>query len=123
MRWAGPRDLIGPNTLIIGISHDSPEVTPPEKCRYDACITVDESVQPDGQIGIRELGAGKYAIHRFEGPTNEIGNAYKILFGEWFPYSGYQPADSPCLEIYLSDPKSHPKGHIVTDICVPVIPL
>ena len=37
----GKDGLLGPGTRFIGICYDDPEVTPPEKVRYDACVTVD----------------------------------------------------------------------------------
>ena len=33
MMWAGMRGLLGPGMKMIGIVHDDPEVTPPEKVR------------------------------------------------------------------------------------------
>ncbi len=30
------------DSLFIGVPLDNPKVTPPEKLRYDACVTVDE---------------------------------------------------------------------------------
>ena len=60
--WAGPRGLLGPQTTVIGISHDDPEVTPPEKIRYDACITVDENFEPEGEVGVQEIKGGDYAV-------------------------------------------------------------
>ena len=38
--WAGARGLFGPGPRFIGVSYDDPQITPPEKLRYDAAITV-----------------------------------------------------------------------------------
>jgi AraC family transcriptional regulator len=43
--------------------------------------------------------------------------------GHWLPQSGYQCDDKPCYELYLNDPKQHPEGRCIVDICVPVRPL
>ena len=45
------------------------------------------------------------------------------MYGKWMPESGYQPADSPCYEIYLNDPEKDPEGKFVFDMCVPVVPV
>src|SRR5262249_39313322 len=38
MQWAWPKGLVGPGTVVLGICHDDPDVTPPDKIRYDCCI-------------------------------------------------------------------------------------
>ena len=43
---------MNPRRRMYGISQDSPDLTPPEKCRYDACVEVDTTFEPqvDGHI-------------------------------------------------------------------------
>lgn len=122
-RWAGARGLINQHTKFIGISHDDPEVTPTDKCRYDACVSVPKDTKAEGEIAVTTIASGRYAVSRFEGQTSEIKQAYDFLYGKWMPESGLQPADSPCLEIYLNDPKTDPKGRHIFEICIPVKPL
>lgn len=120
-RWAGARKLIGPSTRFIGISYDDPGVTPEDKCRYDACLSVPEGVKPEGDVGIAELAGGNYAVLRFQGKADDIKAAYDFIYGKWMPQNGYQPADSLCYEIYHKEPDA--EGNFLFDICVPVIPL
>ncbi len=47
--WAGSRGLAGRGARILGIVHDDPEVTSPDKIRYDACIVVDGSFRTRGR--------------------------------------------------------------------------
>ncbi|HPJ71363.1 MAG TPA: GyrI-like domain-containing protein, partial [bacterium] len=61
--WAGRNRIFGPTTQCIGVSYDDPEVTPPEKIRYDACITVGPDVVPDVPgIEIKTIPGGEYAV-------------------------------------------------------------
>jgi AraC family transcriptional regulator len=122
-RWAGPRRLINQHSSFIGISLDDPDITPVEKCRYYACITISQEIETQGEIHKMELPAGEYAVYHFEGKDTEIKTAYKNLFGSWLPQSGFQPADSPCYEIYLNEPDKDPERKFVFDICLPVKPL
>lgn len=122
-RWAGPRGLLGPNTKVIGASYDNPEVTAMDKCRYDACITIGPDVRPEGPVSVKDFPAGKYAVYRWRGRPKDVGPVFRSLMGEWFPQSGYQPGDAPCLEFYHNDPDSDPKGEATVDICIPVKPL
>ena len=123
MTWAAPRGLLGGPSRIIGVSHDNPDVTPADRCRFDACLEVPDDVTGEGEIGIQTIGAGAHAVGRFSGPIAEINAAYHHMFGGWMPGSGYQPADAPCYEIYYSNPDDDPKGSYDSDICVPVKPL
>lgn len=123
MQWAGPRNLMGPGTRVVGISHDNPDITPGDKCRYDACITVDEGVEARGPVSVKDLPGGTCAVYRFRGKAEEIADAYRSLFGDWLPSSGYQPGDAPCMEFCLNDPHQDPEGKFTMDICIPVKPL
>ncbi|MCP4748024.1 MAG: hypothetical protein GY874_18090, partial [Desulfobacteraceae bacterium] len=49
---------------ITSVGWDNPEVTPPEKCRYDACITVPEQTKVDGEVGLQKIPSGSYAVYR-----------------------------------------------------------
>jgi AraC family transcriptional regulator len=62
-------------------------------------------------------------VAHVEVADDEFQGAYDAIYGGWLPESGYQPDDRPCFEIYLNDPKQHPEGKHITDICVPVKPL
>ncbi len=123
-KWAGPRGLLRfPQTKLLSIYHDTPGITDPDKLRLDVCISVPEDTQVEGEIGKTVIPAGRYAMARFEISPDRYGDAWNAVFGGWLPESGYQPADGPCFELYLNDPKQHPEGKHIFDICVPVMPL
>jgi AraC family transcriptional regulator len=122
-RWAGPRGLLGPGHLLFSISHDDPTVTPQEKLRYDACISVDPGTAIDAQVGVVDLPARRVAIARYSGPGKGILGAYQAVYGEWLPESGFVPADTPPIEVYLTEEGNRPENdHFVMDICLPVVP-
>jgi AraC family transcriptional regulator len=117
---AGPRGLFGPGTILFGISHDDPAVTPPERLRADACITVPASVVPEGDVGVREIAGGPHAVIVHRGAFERLDETYARLFGEWLPASGREPRSSPCLEIYRSDPRTTPVEDRLTEIRLPL---
>jgi AraC family transcriptional regulator len=122
--WAGSRGLIRPNqTQFLSIYHDDPEITEEEKLRTDVCITIEEDTQVEGEIGKMTLPGGKYAVGHFELLPPEYPEAWGSIMGGWLPESGYQCDDRPCFELYLNDPKQHPEGKCIVDICIPVKPL
>jgi len=122
--WAGPRGLIKPpQTQFLCVYYDDPEVTPDEKLRVDVCMTVPAKTEVDGEIGKATLEGGPYAVGHFELLPPEYEEAWTAIMGHWLPQSGYQCDDKPCYELYLNDPKQHPEGRCIVDICVPVKPL
>jgi len=119
--WAGPRDLIGAETEIIGASYDDPDVTPADKLRYDACLTVPPGTKGEGEIFVREFPGGMYASMLHEGPYHELGATYAKLFGGWLPLSGYAAADPPCMEYYLNQPDTTEPEDLLTQVCIPLL--
>jgi AraC family transcriptional regulator len=118
--WAGPRGLLGPKTQFLGLSHDDPQITPPEKLRYDAAITVDRPVEPAGEIGVTELAGGEYATLLHKGPYETLSRSYQALFGAWLPTSGREVRNAPGFELYLNAPDKTAPEELLTLIHVPL---
>ncbi|MCB2156725.1 AraC family transcriptional regulator [bacterium] len=120
-QWAGPRGLLQfPKTQMLATYHDDPNITEEDKLRLSVCVTVPPETVVDGEIGKMTIAGGKYAVARFELLPPEFEDAWTGLMGGWFPQSGYQPGDGLCYELYHNDPKQHPEGRCVVDLCVPV---
>ncbi|RJP77287.1 MAG: AraC family transcriptional regulator [Candidatus Zixiibacteriota bacterium] len=121
MAWAGPRGLIRfPQTQLLTIYHDDPNLTDERKLRLSACMTVPSDTEGEGEVGVLDLPAGRYAQARFEIRADQYGEAWDALYGGWLPTSGYVPDDRPCFELYHNDPTTHPQGKHIITICVPV---
>lgn len=124
MAWAGPRDLLRfPETQMLSVYHDDPNVTDETKLRTSACITVPKDTPVDGEIGYMTIPAGKYAAARFELAVDQYEDAWDSVCGVWLPESGYQPDDGPTYELYLNDPKEHSENKCIVEIVIPVKPL
>lgn len=105
-----------------GIGHDDPSVTPPEHCRYDACVEVPEDFVPSGRVNVADLPGGRYAVTKFQGNPETIGDAWMELFRDWLPSSGMRCDARPCFEYYRPTGKPDPEGDSFTcDICIPVV--
>ncbi len=120
LTWAGARGLLGPGVRFIGICHDDPEVTPPERLRYDACVTVGDIAGVEDDVGRQVIGGGLYAMATHVGPYDRLGEIYARLCGEWVPRSGYELRSAPCLEEYLNSPESTAPEDLITDIYIPL---
>jgi AraC family transcriptional regulator len=116
----GKEGLLGGDTQFIGICHDDPEVTPPAKIRYDACVSVPEDFLAEGDIGIQIIAGGLYAVATHFGPYQKLGESYTRLLGQWLPRSGHTLRYVPCFEVYLNDPQSTEPEDLLTDIYAPL---
>ncbi len=116
----GKDGLLGPGTQFIGICYDDPEVTPPEKVRYDACVTVDADFVAADDIGVQTIGGGEYAVTTHIGPYELLGQTYAKLLGQWLPRSGHELRSEPSLEFYLNAPESTNPEDLITDIYAPL---
>jgi AraC family transcriptional regulator len=118
--WAGPRGLFGPQTVLFGLCHDDPSVTPPERIRYDACIVVGANMQAEGDVGIQTIPAGEYAATIHRGPYSGLAQTYARLCGEWIPQQGRELRSAPSIENYHNNPNDTPPEELVTEVCVPL---
>lgn len=123
-RWAAPRGLLNdPDAKLICVYHDDPGLTDGSKLRTSICLTVPEGTPGGGDIGTMTIEGGKYAVGHFEINADQFGAAWDMMCGGWMSESGYQPDDRLSYEVSLNDPRDHPDGKHVVEICVPVRPL
>lgn len=120
MGWAGPRGLLGPNMKCLGLSHDDPEVTPPDRLRYDACLVVGPGVEAAGDVGVQTIAGGDYAMTVHHGPYENLAQTYAALCGQWLPQQGRELRSAPCIEIYLNNPQTTTPEQLRTEVYVPL---
>lgn len=118
--WAGMRGYLQPGIDFIGLCHDDPEVTPPENIRYDACISIDCEIKPEGKIGTQLIAGGLHAVTTHYGSYNTLNETYASLCGRWAPANGYELRSLPSREVYLNSPNETPEDELITDIYVPI---
>ena len=119
--WGAARGLLGPETRFFAIYHDDPAGVPADRLRADAGFTVGSEAAGGGEVGIVEVPAApRAAVLRFRGPYAALERTYEWLYGEWLPGSGEEPADRPCLEEYVNDPRATPPPELLTDIVLPL---
>jgi AraC family transcriptional regulator len=119
-QFAGPRGLLGPDARMIGISHDDPHVTNESRFRYDACVTLDREVKPEGEVGHKTLAGGRYAVFVHAGAYDGFQQTYDHIFAAWLPGSGEKLRDEPCFELYLNSPDQVQPEALRTEIWLPL---
>jgi AraC family transcriptional regulator len=79
--WGRVRDCLaklGQSTdgLPLGIAHDAPEITPPDRLRFDAAWTIDRPLPLGSGLGQQTIGDGTFAFTTYVGPFSLLGLAY-----------------------------------------------
>jgi AraC family transcriptional regulator len=121
MGYAFRKGLFRPGALVIGICHDDPDVTPPEKIRCDCALTVGDDVSADGEYGIQTIEGGVCAVATHRGPYEKLQDSYRWLYGTWLPSSGREPRHAPVYEVYRNNPQETKPDDLVTDIYIPLV--
>ena len=107
------------DSLFIGVPMDDPKDTPPEKLRYDACVTVDEKYVPTKPVRVRTIAGGDYVVVR-NCPFGAIANGYEKLFRSWLPNSGRKARKAPSFLVAANCSEGTPPAFGFTDIYVPL---
>ncbi|MFN0299447.1 MAG: GyrI-like domain-containing protein [Burkholderiales bacterium] len=118
--WAAGRKLIGAQARSFGIYYDDPSAIPTRALRSDACLSVSDDIEADGEYRITHTPGGRCAVLIHVGPYAELETRYRWLYGVWLPQSGFDPADQPCFEEYLNDAHLLPPSQWRTAICLPL---
>ena len=120
--WMMTHNLMG--QVRYGISHDDPEISAPEKCRYDAAVEIAPGSTAPPPALTTTLAGGKFACARYKGNGSDIGQYWKAMLRDWLPASGMQLDGRPFFEYYPLDASYDPQtGVFECDICIPVVSL
>ncbi len=119
--WAGPKGLLNDTTAYFGLAFDCPEKTPADQLRYDACISIDTNTTADTNIAVKTIEAGDYATMTHKGSYRTLNDTYTTLFTKGLADTGreFNP-NHPCVEVYLTNPKTTPENENITEIQVPL---
>ncbi|TAI47477.1 AraC family transcriptional regulator [Flagellimonas allohymeniacidonis] len=120
MGWAGPRGLLNfPKTKMVAIYYDSPRITDENKMESSACVTIEEDVEVNGEVGKVTIPKGKFAVGSFKLKYDEFEKAWNSM-SLWVPEHGFELRDGHYHEIYHNDGTQDPEGLFIVDICIPI---
>ncbi|MEO1012919.1 MAG: AraC family transcriptional regulator [Bacteroidota bacterium] len=119
-RFAAHQNLMDEKTKMLGISYDNPEITENEKYEYNACITIQKEIKPEGEIGIKEMKGGKYAVFTHRGNYENFSLIYSLIFKEWLLKSEHELRDTEIFDRYVNTPFDTEPNELVTEIHLPL---
>ncbi|CAH1216594.1 GyrI-like domain-containing protein [Paenibacillus sp. JJ-223] len=115
--WAHDQHLLSEASVLFGIPQDDPATTPPEACRYDACIVISDDFVFSGNDPVKEgeLAGGDYLVYRIAHTAEAVMHAWTSIPGLVRDH-GHAIADGPVMERY--------KGELLLrhqcELCIPV---
>lgn len=113
------KHLFGFNQENLGVAYNDPGITESDKCQYDCCVTINKDIKPEGEIGIKNIEGGQYAVFKYKGSFDNIGSIYDAIFKTWLPESNYELRDAPCFEKYIKFSNTNPDKN-KTEVFIPV---
>ncbi|MEM7119075.1 MAG: GyrI-like domain-containing protein [Chloroflexota bacterium] len=119
--WAKATGVYDGDNLLLAIGHDDPNITPPEKLRYDACLSVKRPFSPQGEIGYQIIPAAAYGTATYIGPYGPtMFEAIATIFNQLAQLKRYQIVGLPLIEIYRTTQINPDYELNQTDIYIPV---
>jgi AraC family transcriptional regulator len=120
--WAQAHDLPGTPHRLFGYNNPNPSPGSPNY-GYDVWLTVDESLQADGEARIIEFPGGLYAVTRIEvkSPGDDIPATWQRLV-RWMETSKYRHGRHQWLEEHIG-PLDEMGGEqpFVLDLYLPIV--
>jgi len=113
-------NLYTPGIEYINISYDDPKVTETDKLRTDVCLIIHKPAVPKGDIGVRDVAGGKFAVFTYVGSYSNLFSVFNTIYGTWLPQSGYQLRMEQGYEKYMNHPDETPEDELITEIYVPI---
>jgi AraC family transcriptional regulator len=104
----------------LGVYYNDPKITSAEHLSCDICLVVAKPAVANGDVGLKTIQGGKYAVFTYMGEYINLGLAYDKIYREWFPESTYQMANRPCFEKYVSDPTRVTPDKLKTEIYIAI---
>jgi AraC family transcriptional regulator len=113
--------LSKPDTILVGIYHDDPSVTPEEKLRSDAGITIPSQTKLPSGLTELVIPAGRYAHTVHTGPYTGLGEVWDQLRTEWVPRNGETLGNGLSYELYRNTPMNAKPNELVTDVYLSLV--
>jgi len=119
--WAKQQGLFK-QAQFFGMSLDDPMVTPQEKYRYEACMTIPDDIQIEvhQEISTMRLPACQYTTTQVSGDISRVATATSYLFNDWLINHYFEPEHQYALEVFLDKENICNWNHFDLELCIPI---
>ncbi|NMH85903.1 AraC family transcriptional regulator [Flavivirga algicola] len=104
----------------IGLPYDDPKVTDEDKIRYDSCLIIHKNAKATGNIGVKTLKGGKFAVFLYQGSYEYFANVYDYIFNDWLLNNDFELRDDVVREKYISNPERVEPHKLKTEFYLPI---
>ncbi len=119
-RWAKPRGLLTSETRYTGLLLDIPFITPMERCRYWAGISIPSHIELPKGSSVTEIPAGLYASYSIKGNLAAMVKSLVCFSHGWLSESGFTIKSINGYEVFSENPADRPSETIAREIMIPV---
>ena len=104
----------------IGMYYNDPKITDPDKLRSDICLILPKPAIAKGEIGVKTLKGGRFAMFAYQGSYQYLSQVYDTVYGKLLPESGFTLRDAHCFEKYVNNPATTESDKLKTEIYIPI---
>ncbi len=112
--------LARPGMRMLALFFDDPDLVPEASLRAQAAVAGCADTAADCGLLRSTIPAGAGAVLTHTGPYASMRAAYRWLFGQWLPNSGFEPSNGPVVEEYLNSPRETAPRDLRTLIHLPL---
>lgn len=121
MIWAKEKQLWRRSSEIYGLCPNNPSLTPPELCHYDVCLPLEDDIEEDEVISIRQLPEMTVATLEVTGSSNDLMQAWQWLIDTWIPSQNLEMRNHAAFEICHSENYRLRRPSEGITLCMPVV--
>lgn len=104
----------------LAIYYDDPKVTEKERLRTDICLVISKEAKPKGEIGVKELKGGKFAVFHYQGSYKHLDAVYDTIYSKLLPENNLILRNDQGFEKYLNHPNKTDESKLKTEIYIPI---
>ena len=119
--WRKTTGLSPKTSPTFNVFHSDPRTTPPAEYRMDLCVGTDQPIAANGErVEAGTIPAGRCAVLRVVGNTDNLEPAALYLYRDWLPTSGEEARDFPLYCQRLAFFPEVPEHEAVAELFLPL---
>ena len=118
--WRKANGLPPSKSATFNLLHTDPETTEPADYRLDLCCATDRVDANDAGVVAGVIQAGRCAVLRLVGSSDDLRPAVQFLYADWLPRSGLELRDHPIFAQRVTLYPDVPAHEAITDIFLPL---
>lgn len=104
----------------LAIYYDDPKVTEKERLRTDICLVINKDANPKGEIGVKELKGGKFAMFLYQGSYKNLDAVYDVIYSKLLLENNLILRNDQGFEKYMNHPNKTDEDKLKTEIYIPI---